>query len=493
MTESLSKLIDDASILQLQKLQADGVVSARTLTEYYIQRINETSETINAVILVNPHALEDADRLDNARSQGEATGLLHGVPVLVKDNIETIDMPTTAGSLYLKENHTGRDAPLVAKLRAAGAIILGKSNLSEWANYRSTRSSSGWSAVGGQTRNPHDLSRSPCGSSSGSGAAVAANLTAAAIGTETSGSIICPASILGVVGVKPTVGLISRRHIVPISHTQDTAGPMARCVEDAAILMSVLSGYDAADRATNRIKTQKQFDFHSGLSNASLKGVRLGVFQLNKNRMHYDTQLLFDEALMKLEKAGAVLVNINSARKTYSDYRLDTHNIMQFEFKAGLNEYLQTLPGSLGKLSLEGLIEFNRSNVGVEMPYFEQELLEQALDAGGLDDPGYLASLERAQQYARTMIDEALEVNKVDLCVALSADHSWPIDHVHGDWGTYSNSGIPAVAGYPHVTVPMGAVSALPVGLSFIGGQFREMELLSAARVFEYQRSAPVS
>jgi amidase len=485
MAKNLSERINDASIRQLQKLQEGRVLSAKELTEYYIDRINETRDTINAVILVNPRAIQEAELLDLARSEGKKPGLLHGMPILIKDNIETLDMPTTAGSLYLKENHTGRDAPLVAKLREAGAIILGKTNLSEWANYRSTHSSSGWSAVGGQTRNPHDLSRSPCGSSSGSGAAVAANLAVAAIGTETSGSIICPASIMGVVGMKPTVGLVSRRHIVPISHTQDTAGPMTRTVEDAAILLSALAGYDPEDDATELIKAQEKFDYYNQLSSSGLKGIRVGVFKPNKSRMHYDTQLLFHDALKKLEENGAVLVDIDFTEPPYPEYRKDTHNIMQFEFKQGLNDYFRSLPGPLNQLTLEGLIEFNRQNAELEMPHFKQELLEQTLAVGDLHDPDYLASLERAQPFARKMIEELLEANDADLYVTLSADHSWPIDHVHGDWGTYSNSGIPAVAGYPHITVPMGKVKGLPVGISFIGRPLGEETLFRAAHSYE--------
>ncbi len=486
---SMSVLIDGASIRQLQKYQADGELSAESLTAYYIDRINQTRNTVNAVIAINPHALEDATNLDQvrkrAREQGEPLGPLHGVPILVKDNIETFDMPTTAGSLYLKENHTGRDAPLVARLRQAGAIILGKANLSEWANFRSTQSSSGWSAMGGQTRNPHDLTRSPCGSSSGSGAAVAANLAAAAIGTDTWGSIICPGSAMGIVGIKPTVGLVSRTHIIPISNTLDTAGPMARTVADAALLLSVLAGFDPEDSATDIVRSQQGFDYRSSLEGACLQNVRLGIFRPDTEQIHVETLALFLEALNQLKESGATLKDAVPAESTYPEFLNDAVSILKYELKQGLSDYFQSLPVPLSQFSLKGLIRFNNENAATEMPYFGQELLEQSLLLGGLEEPGYTTALDRVQSFTRKTLDHMFLENKVDVLVMLSMDQAWPIDYENGDGGAYESYDFPSLAGYPHITLPMGKVEGLPVGLLLVARPLNEHKIISAAQVFE--------
>ena len=482
---SLSAMIDDASIRQLQKYQANGELSAENLTSYYIDRINKTRDTVNAVIAINPQALEDAAKLDQVRKQGKPLGLLHGIPILIKDNIDTLDMPTTAGSLYLKENHTGRDAPLVARLRQAGAIILGKANLSEWANFRSTQSTSGWSAVGGQTRNPHDISRSPCGSSSGSGAAVAANLAAAAIGTDTWGSIICPGSAMGIVGIKPTVGLVSRTHVIPISNTLDTAGPMARTVEDAALLLSVLAGYDAQDPATDIIRSKQAFDYYSSLANASLKGIKLGIFRPNPEQIHGGTQALFLKALDQLIESGAVLEEAFPAEFPYPDFFTDAVSIMKYELQQGLNDYFQSLSAPLNQLSLQGLIQFNNENAATEMLYFGQDLLEQSLPLGGLDESGYVAAVDRLQPFARKIIDGMFLENNVDIIVGLSMDQAWPIDYENGDAGAYESYDFPSLAGYPHLTLPLGKVDGLPVGLLFVVRPLNENKMFLAAQVFE--------
>jgi amidase len=485
---SLSDLIDDASIVQLLERQESGALTARGLTEYYLEHINLTQGSINAFIALNPKALSEASRLDSERADGSELGRLHGIPILIKDNIETKDMATTAGSLFLKDNYTERDAPLVTRLKDAGAIILGKANLSEWANFRSTHSSSGWSAMGGQVRNPHDLTRSPGGSSAGSGAAVAANLAAAAVGTETSGSILCPASLMGLVGLKPTVGLISRRHIVPISHNQDTAGPMTRFVEDAALLLEVMAGYDSEDQATEILTPESEFGFSSAMGGVDLTDRRIGVVRPHAAFIHYETADVFERAIGKLEEAGALLIHDVKMKDPYPKYHKDGLTIMLHEFKVGTNSYLETLNEPFNTLTLEDLIRFNRDHAEAEMPHFRQELLERAEACGGLEEPKYLEALDRAQTYAKSAIDEVLKESEADLYVSLSMDHAWPIDHVGGDRGAWSNFETPAIAGYPHLTVPMGKVRGLPVGLSFVGRPLSDGMLLATGKAFEAVR-----
>ncbi len=485
----------DPALLDANALQAEmtaGRISSEAAVRAMLARIealNHRGPRLNAVIAISPSALADARRLDAERLAGRARGPLHGVPVLVKDNIETIGMPTTAGSLALAANDAGRDAPLVARLRAAGAVILGKTNLSEWANYRSTRSMSGWSAVGGIVRNPYALDRTACGSSSGSGAAVAARLSPLAVGTETDGSVVCPASINGLVGVKPTVGLISRSRVVPISASQDAPGPMARTVRDSALLLTVLAGSDPDDAVTADADAHRH-DYAAALKD-DLTGVRIGVLQ---DRVGSDPSLtaIFDAALGRLKRRGAILVEIEKSR---FDPRIGDAEglVLRTEFKAGLDAYLATTPTSVKVRTLADVIAFNSGNTASEMPYFEQELFIEAQRARGLSDPDYRAARQLAARLAGPDgIDRLLKEHGVSMLVQPTYGPAWLIDPVQGDqYGGPSASEYAAVAGYPHVTVPMGMVLGLPVGLSFLGTRWSEQALLDAAFAFE-QSGPPV-
>jgi amidase len=462
------------------------LASPTEATQDFVERIGEIDDggpRLNAVIAYDNDAA--------AKSRIAAgTGPLHGRAVLVKDNIETREWPTTAGSLALKENFTGRDAPMIARLRAAGGVVLGKTNLSEWANIRSNDSTSGWSAIGGLTKNPHAIDRNACGSSSGSGAAVAAGLTWAAIGTETNGSITCPASVNGVVGFKPTVGMVSRTHVVPISGTQDTAGPMARTVFDAALLLTAIAGSDPADSATveaDRIKA----DFTAGLEMASLKGARIGVL---RKQVGDDPRIaaLFEQSLRDLQSAGAVLVDVDyDWPDGFWDRSLE---VLLFELRRDMDAYLMSLPGDdTMPNSLAEVIEFNREHPAEELRWFDQALFEQALKA--TDETAYRKAREtNLNATQREGIDRLLAQNRVELLVAPTAGTAWVSDLVHGDNfpGSIGAGSLPAIAGYPHLTVPMGAVEGLPVGLSFIGARWRDHALLQAGAAYERARSAEV-
>ena len=422
--------------------------------------------------------------MDRERRDGRVRGPLHGIPVLVKDNVDTADrMRTSAGSLALAASVAPRDAGLVARLREAGAVIIGKTNLSEWANFRSTRSTSGWSARGGQTRNPYVLDRNPCGSSSGSGAAPAANLAAAAVGTETDGSIVCPAATCGIVGIKPTVGLVSRSGIIPISHTQDTAGPMARTVADAAALLGVLAGADPRDLATARAAGRAHADYTQFLDAAALRGARLGVA---RNYGDYNTHVdrLLDEAVAAMKSLGATVVDAPLASKgKYEDAEFE---VLLYEFKAGLNAYLATLPPSVAHRTLADLIEFNEQHAEREMPWFGQEIFVMAQKKGPLTAPAYRAALAKCREQSRARgIDLAMRTHRLDALVAPTGNPAWPTDLVNGDHFTGGVSTPAAVAGYPHVTVPMGYVAGLPVGVSFFGGAWSEPRLLALAYAYE--------
>lgn len=441
-----------------------------------IEAIDDAGPTLRAVIALAP-------------ADGESVasgGRLAGRAVLVKDNIETRDMPTTAGSLALANNRTGRDAPLVARLREAGAVILGKTNLSEWANFRGDRSSSGWSGVGGQTKNPYAIDRSPCGSSSGSGAAVAAGMAWAAVGTETDGSITCPASVNGIVGFKPTVGLVSRSLVVPISSSQDTAGPMAASVADAALLLTAMAGSDPADPATAEADAHS-VDFTQGLATASLKGVRIGVLRKQAGDMASITAL-FDRALADLKRAGAVLVEIDykpEGRMGEAEYA-----VLLYEFREGLNAYLKALPGDPPVRDLAGLIAFNKAHADTELRWYGQEILEKAL--GTTDAEAYEKARSDAKRLAGAEgIDALMAKHKVAVLVAPTAGPAWPIDLVTGDHFVDIGAGsLPAIAGYPHLSVPMGAVEGLPVGLSFIAGAWQDATVLHLGAAYERARTA---
>jgi amidase len=431
------------------------------------------------MIALDPSAGEQARRADAQGSPGPMARRL----ILIKDNVEVAGLPTTAGSLALAGNSTGRDAPIVARLRAAGAVILGKTNLSEWANIRSSQSISGWSAVGGQTRNPYALDRNTCGSSSGSGAAVAAGFADYAIGTETDGSITCPASMNGVVGLKPTLGLVSRTHIIPISESQDTAGPMTRTVAQAAELLTVIAGSDPADPATREADTRKS-DYTAALSPDALRGKRIAVLRFASG---FGTDTVFETALSHLRAAGAELVEIKEFKPT-GNYGDAEYQVLLTEFRAGLNAYLQGSPAALPVRSLADLIAFNDANSASEMPLFGQDTFLEAEKTKGLADPAYRRVRSESLRITSTDLDRLLK--GVDAIVVPTRPAAWKIDVVHGDVSPGGNGigSMAAVAGYPHLTVPMGLIRGLPVGLSFIGPKWSDGRLLAFGHAFELKR-----
>lgn len=463
---------------------AAGVVSpggAQLETSRAIARVQSIDPRLGAVIALDPTALDQARRIDAAGKRGE----LAGRPVLIKDNIETVGpLPTTAGSLALANNVTNRDAPIVARLRAAGAVILGKTNLSEWANIRSDHSISGWSAVGGQTRNPWALDRNPCGSSSGSGAAVAAGLVRLAIGTETDGSVTCPAAANGIVGFKPTVGLVSRTHIVPISHSQDTAGPMAASVREAAELLTAIAGTDSSDDATAEADRRKR-DYAAELDASALKGKRIGVMRFAAG---FGTDAAFETALAVLRERGATLVEI----KKFDDKPIGKNEskVLLTEFKADLGKYLRSSPAPIAVRSLADVIAFNRAHARQEMPLFGQDTFEEADRTKGLADPAYKKARQVSFEAAgRNGIDRLLREYRVVALVGPTMAPAWKIDAVNGDHSAGSGAGsLAAVAGYPHLTVPMGLVKGLPVGLSFIGTEWSDAAILSLGYAYEQAR-----
>lgn len=448
-----------------------------------IRRVDQSGPTLRSVLALNPNALADARALDRRRS---APGPLQGFPILIKDNIETRELPTTAGSLALAENRTGRDAPIVARLRAAGAVILGKTNLSEWANIRSTRSTSGWSATGGLTRNPYALDRNACGSSTGSAVAVAAGLAPAAIGTETDGSITCPAAANGIVGLHPTVGLLPRTHIVPISRSQDTAGPMTRTVADAAALLTVMAGSDPEDAATAEADARRT-NYSAALRPDALRGRRVGVlrFAVGGNP---DVRTVFDRAVADLRAAGAVPVEITAEPEGTEEIGRDELVVLLTEFRADLNAYLATTPRAVRTRTLADVIRFNREHADEEMPFFGQELFEQAEQTRGLSDPAYRRALENSRGRARAALERLMSANRVDVLVAPTlSGPAWTTDLVNGDHFGGSVTTLPAVAGWPHLTVPMGQVGGLPVGLSFIGSRWADAQVLAYGYAYEQQ------
>lgn len=470
-------------LLALAMTAADPATTAETRTTAAIERVRQINPSIHAVIALDPTALEQAKALDHSTTP---RGPLFGMPILIKDNIETADpMPTTAGSLALAKNMPGRDAPLVAKLRASGAIILGKTNLSEWANIRSSHSISGWSAVGGQARNPYDPRRSPCGSSAGSGVAVAASFAAAAIGTETDGSISCPSSVNGLVGLKPTVGLVSRTHVVPISHTQDTPGPITRTVADAALVLSVIAAADHADPATAPAARMKS-DYLAALKADRLHGARIGVLRFAAG-FHPETDAAFDAALDTLGRSGAVLVEIPEFPRRSEIGPLETL-ILHTELKADLAAYLSTTdPARVSSRSLADVIAFNKIHAAEEMALFGQDTFEKADRTAGLTDPAYLEARALAHRLAGPDgIDALLVANHVTALVAPTLGPPGFIDPVLKDRYVGGGAGsLAAVAGYPHLTVPMGQVDGLPVGLSFIGPAWSESTLLGYGYAYE--------
>ena len=483
-------VVEERSVAQLADDMAAGRTTSEALVRAYLHRIDDLDRhgpALHSVIALNPHALDDARRLDSEREAGRIRGPLHGVPVLIKDNIEdSSGLPTTAGSLALADNVTNRDAPVVARLKAAGAVILGKTNLSEWANIRSSRSISGWSAVGGLVRNPYALDRNACGSSSGTGAAVAASFAAVGVGTETDGSVTCPSAINGLVGLKPTVGLVSRTHIVPISHSQDTAGPMGRSVADVAALLTAMAGPDPADAATARAPVLAHpTDYTTGLQGASLRGVRVGVLRYASD-VQPDEAALFEAALATLRAQGAAVVEIKGFKPAGAVGEQEL-TVLMTELKADLNTYLATTdPARVKTRTLADVIAFDRSTPR-EMALFGQDEFETAQATGGLSDPAYLkARADSLRASAADGIDKLLAADRLDVLVAPTTGPSWRTDvadgdHVEGEGAT----SLAAVAGDPHLTVPMGLVKGLPVGISFIGPAWSEAKLLAVGSAYE--------
>ena len=478
------------SVSEIQALFESGKLNSRNLTAMYLERIakiDQNGPQLKAVIEINPEALVIAEALDAERKQGLIRGPLHGVPVLLKDNIGTADqMQTTAGSLALMNAQPHNDAFLVKKLREAGAVILGKTNLSEWANFRDNISSSGWSGRGGQTKNPYALDRNPCGSSSGSAVAVAANMTMLAVGTETNGSVVCPASINGIVGIKPTLGLVSRSGIIPIAHSQDTAGPMARTVKDAAYLLGVMTGADSADEITVTRSGQQLGDYVKFLAADGLNGARIGIARQYFG-FHPGVDTIMEQAVEVMKNAGAVIIDPVEI-KTYGDFGSASFEVLLYEFKADLNKYLGGLEKTAEIHSLEELIEYNKTNASKEMPFFGQDLLEMAQKKGSLDSKEYKIALEKAKRLAGPEgIDAALIKDNLDALIAPSNGPAWLTDHVTGDHFQGGSSSPAAVAGYPNITVPAGDILGLPIGISFFGAAFSEPRLLRIAYGFEQQ------
>lgn len=489
--------IVEASIEQLQRDMAAGRATSESITRAYLARIaRHDRDRTRSVLQVNPDALAIARKLDAERKAGHVRGPLHGVPVLVKDNIDTADrMPTTAGSLALAGSLAPRDAFVIARLREAGAVILGKTNLSEWANIRSSRSSSGWSALGGQTTNAYAPERNPCGSSSGTGTAIAASYAAVGVGTETDGSIVCPSGMAALVGIKPTVGLVSRSGIIPISHSQDTAGPMARTVADAAALLTAMAGVDPKDPATQAAQGHIESDYRGFLVAGDLKGVRIGVARKKVTGYSPHADRLFEQAIAQMKKLGAEIVD-PADFGSIGEYEDDELEVLLYELKADLDRYLAARPDAPVR-SLADVIAFNERNADREMPFFGQELFEKAQAKGPLTDEAYLKAAEKARRLAREGIDGPLAQYRLDAIIAPTGSPPWLTDHVNGDSYMGASSSPAAVAGYPAITVPMGFVAGLPVGLSFVGPAWSEGKLIRLAHAYEqathHRRPPPIA
>lgn len=480
----------EMTIQDLQEAMQKGELLALDIASHYLERIDDVDPQLNSMIEINPDALDLAGRMDQERKAGKVRGPLHGIPFVLKDNIDTADkMKTTAGSLaLLGAPAPTRDAFIAERLREAGAVLLGKTNLSEWANFRSTNSVSGWSGRGGQTRNPYILDRNPCGSSSGTGSAISANLAAVGIGTETDGSIVCPSSICGIVGLKPTVGLVSRSGIIPIAHTQDTAGPMTRTVADAAILLNAIRGFDERDTATAALRGRAAEDYTRYLASDGLKNARIGVARDHWGK-RADVDKVMGTALDAMRSAGATLIDVRFP--TLGKFNEPEFEVLLFEFKADLEKYL-TARGAEHR-TLAELIQFNEDNAAREMPHFKQEIFEMAAKKGPLTDRAYLQALKKCGELTRRKgIDAIVDKERLDAVVAPSNAPTWMIDLVNGDCGSnyVSSSSLAAVAGYPNISVPAGIERELPIGISFFGKAFTEGKLIRLAYAFEQTTKA---
>jgi amidase len=482
--------LHEATIDGLQEAMRTGRLTARRITELYLARIeavNTRGPQLRGIIETNPDAVAIADQLDAERKAGKVRGPLHGIPIALKDNIDTHDrMTTTAGSLALEGSIPPQDSFVAQKLRAAGAVLLAKANMSEWAYWRGMKATSGWSARGGQCRNPYALDRNPCGSSSGSGTAASANLVALTIGTETGGSIMCPASINGVVGIKPTVGLWSRAGIIPISHSQDSAGPMARTVRDAAIALGAACGVDPRDGSTAASAGKFHVDYTTFLDPAGLKGARLGVA---RSFQGFDDRVwkVFDDAVAALRAAGAEIVDPANLPQNADVFQQLPTTVLNYEFKANINKYFQSLGPTAPVKSLAGLIAFNEAHRDQELPFFGQERLVISEATSSLDAPEYRQALATIQRATRAEgIDALMDRHRLDAIIAPTMGPAWPTDHVLGDrLDGGSSAGPAAIAGYPDISVPMGFIAGLPVGISFFGRAWSEPTLLTIAYAYE--------
>ncbi len=480
---------EETTISELQDSMKSGKLSAEKITEEYLDRIKDLDKKLNSIIELNPDAVAIAKQMDKERKAGKVRSMMHGIPILIKDNIDTADqMKTTAGSLaLLNAPQPSQDAFLVKQLREAGAVILGKTNLSEWANFRSTKSSSGWSGRGGQTRNPYILDRNPCGSSSGTGSAVAANLTAVGIGTETDGSIICPSATCGIVGIKPTLGLVSRSGVIPIAHSQDTAGPMCRTVADAAILLGVLVGADASDSITAQAGKKGYKDYTKFLDRDGLRGKRIGVARQTFGK-NSKIDAVIQPQLQIFKDGGATLTDVNfPTNGKFGDAEFD---VLLYEFKTDLNKYLAMRGGK--HKTLADLIKFNEENQAQEMPFFGQEIFYMAEKKGDLNDRKYRLALQKSKLLTQTQgIDAVMNKHKLDAFISPSGGVAWMTDLVNGDCGVFEGmTSIAAIAGYPSITVPAGFVQGLPCGISFFGSAFSEPKLIEIAYAFEQTTKA---
>ncbi|WP_226470162.1 amidase [Luteimonas panaciterrae] len=489
-TAAASFAYEETDIAALQSRMSRGEFDSATLTHAYLIRIaaiDDAGPALNSVIELNPDALKEAAARDEERKAGKTRGPLHGIPILLKDNIDATPMVNSAGSLALAEHKPKHDAFLVQRLREAGAVILGKTNLSEWANFRSSRSTSGWSGRGGQTKNPYALDRNPCGSSSGTGTAIAANLAVAGIGTETDGSVICPSSVAGLVGIKPTVGLVSRQGIIPISHSQDTAGPMTRNVADAALLLTAIAARDDADAASTQASRPASIDYSTHLKPDALKGARIGVLKEHGVNSQPDVNAAFERAIDTLKAAGATIVETKIA--TAGQWDDAEFEVLLYEFKTDLETYLRQSDAPIK--TLDELIAFDKNHAALEMPWFGQELFEQARKKGPLTDKAYLDARDKARRLAgKEGLEAALEKDKLDALIAPATGPAWLTDPVNGDHFTGAGYGAAAVAGTPSITVPMGDSHGLPFGLIFMGRAWSEARLIELAYAFEQRTHA---